>query len=329
MTAEPRVSIAMATYNGARFIREQLDSFAAQTLLPDELIVCDDGSTDATVEIVEAFASGAPFSVKVYRNPENLDFTRNFEKALSHCSGEIVFFSDQDDVWFPHRVQTIASEFATRPNLMVIVDNQILTDSELTPSGLTPLDNLKRIGKDSDGLVEGCATAFRRAWGKALFPMPPEASPYVLSRALSHDTWINKFSKLLNLRYIIEEPLQFRRRTGSNVTSWIVTDARPIGLRDLAKERKRVAPSEAWHRQLAIVMVYERHLQTHRAELGGDFHAALKALQHERQSVERRLALAQLSLPNRIPAVWRLWRAGGYRHFERWLSAMNDLLRRG
>jgi glycosyltransferase involved in cell wall biosynthesis len=329
MTAEPRVSIAMATYNGARFIREQLDSFAAQTLLPDELVVCDDGSTDATVDIVETFASKAPFSVKVYRNPEHLDFTRNFEKAFSLCSGDIVFFSDQDDVWFPRRIQKIVSEFAMCPNLMVIVNNQILTDAVLRSSGLTPLDHLKCIGKDSDGLVEGCATALRRSWGAVLFPMPLEASPFVLSRSLSHDTWLHKFSRLLNLRSVIEEPLQFRRRTGSNATSWIASHARPIGLRDLAKERKRVAPSEAWHRQLAIVMVYERHLQTHRAELGGDFHAALKALQHERQSVERRLALAQLSLPNRIPAVWRLWRAGGYRHFERWLSAMNDLLRRG
>ncbi len=93
-----RISIAMCTYNGARFLPEQLASFAAQERLPDELVVCDDGSTDATMEILQDFAATALFEVRVERNPQNLGFVRNFEKTLSLCTGDIVFLSDQDDV---------------------------------------------------------------------------------------------------------------------------------------------------------------------------------------------------------------------------------------
>jgi hypothetical protein len=140
---------------------------------------------------------------------------------------------------------------------------------------------------------------------------------------------VHKFSKLLNIRYVIEEPLQFRRRTGSNVSTWIASNARPIGFRDLAKERKRAVPLDAWHRQLGILTLYEQYLTTHSAKLGGDLVAALGALQHERQSIEQRIALVQLPFPSRMPAAWRMWGAGGYRHFEGLLSALNDVLRRG
>ena len=78
-----RVSIAMATYNGERFIREQLDSFAAQSRLPDQLVMCDDGPTDRTVAIAEEFAASAPFAVTVRRNPGRLGYSDNFSRAIS------------------------------------------------------------------------------------------------------------------------------------------------------------------------------------------------------------------------------------------------------
>ena len=87
----PSISIAMATYDGARFVAEQLASFAAQTRLPDELVVTDDGSTDGTLEIVERFAATAPFAVHIHRNPARLGYTLNFSEAVSKCEGEIIF----------------------------------------------------------------------------------------------------------------------------------------------------------------------------------------------------------------------------------------------
>ena len=87
----------MGTYNGGPYLREQLDSIAAQTHLPDELVVCDDDSTDRTVAILEDFAATAPFPVRVYVNPKNLGTAKNFERAIGLATGEVIALADQDD----------------------------------------------------------------------------------------------------------------------------------------------------------------------------------------------------------------------------------------
>ena len=102
-----KISIAMATYNGARFIRPQLDSFSRQTLLPNELIVCDDGSTDSTLSIISDFSHSAPFPVQIVSNPERLGHTANFFKAARMCRGDLIAFSDQDDEWSPQKLDRI------------------------------------------------------------------------------------------------------------------------------------------------------------------------------------------------------------------------------
>ena len=102
-----KISIAMATYNGEPFIRQQLDSFSRQTLLPSELIVCDDSSTDATVSIVRDFSRSAPFPVKIFNNPARLGYTANFLQAARMCHGDLIAFSDQDDEWFPQKLDRV------------------------------------------------------------------------------------------------------------------------------------------------------------------------------------------------------------------------------
>ena len=102
-----KISIAMATYNGARFLRQQLDSFARQTLLPSELVVCDDGSTDSTMTIVDAFSRSAPFPIVIVNNTVRLGYTANFLQAAQMCQGELIAFSDQDDEWLPQKLASI------------------------------------------------------------------------------------------------------------------------------------------------------------------------------------------------------------------------------
>src|SRR5882762_9087557 len=99
-----KISIAMCTYNGARYLREQLDSIAAQTRPPSELIVCDDNSLDETREIVAGFAASAPFPVRLGVNEQNLGSIRNFERAIKLCEGDLIALSDQDDVWLPEKL---------------------------------------------------------------------------------------------------------------------------------------------------------------------------------------------------------------------------------
>ena len=91
--------VAMCVYNGARFLREQLESIAAQSVPPVQMVVLDDGSTDGSWELLQAWAATAPFEVEVRRNAEKLGVVRNFERAATLLDTSMVFLADQDDLW--------------------------------------------------------------------------------------------------------------------------------------------------------------------------------------------------------------------------------------
>lgn len=121
----------MATYNGEKFIQEQLDSIAHQDLPPMELVITDDGSTDATLEIVDAFARSAPFAVRVFRNETRLGYADNFLKAASLCQGGLIAFCDQDDIWLGKKLK-LCSQFFDDPAVMLAIHSARL----LAPSGI-------------------------------------------------------------------------------------------------------------------------------------------------------------------------------------------------
>ncbi len=110
---ENRISVALCTFNGERFLPRQLASIQQQTRLPDELVICDDRSTDTTLAIVRSFASSVSFPVKVMQNERNLGSTKNFENAMRLCSGDLIALSDQDDVWYPQRLARSEQELQT------------------------------------------------------------------------------------------------------------------------------------------------------------------------------------------------------------------------
>lgn len=126
-----RISIAMTTYNGARYLNDQLDSFSVQTKLPDELVVCDDKSSDNTINILDDFKRTAPFDVKIICNEENIGYTKNFQKALSLCSGDLIFLSDQDDVWLSDKVEIMSSYFNENRDIYVLLADMIIVDRDL------------------------------------------------------------------------------------------------------------------------------------------------------------------------------------------------------
>jgi glycosyltransferase involved in cell wall biosynthesis len=114
------VSVAMATYNGESYLAQQLESLKAQIQLPMELVVTDDGSSDRTIEILEAFAGQSPFPVKIIRNQTRLGFAENFLKAASLCSGALIAFADQDDVWMKDKIRICRDEF-DRPEIVLAI----------------------------------------------------------------------------------------------------------------------------------------------------------------------------------------------------------------
>ena len=100
------ISIAMATYNGEKYIQEQLDSILRQNITDWELIICDDCSKDATLCILQKYSS-KDARIKIYKNEVNLGFSKNFEKAIKLCKGEYIALADQDDIWLPNHLEVL------------------------------------------------------------------------------------------------------------------------------------------------------------------------------------------------------------------------------
>jgi glycosyltransferase involved in cell wall biosynthesis len=135
LNCSTRISIAMAAYNGERFIRDQLESLAGQTRLPDELVVSDDCSTDSTIDIVRRFAETSPFPVHLLCSESNVGCTRNYERAIGSTVGDIIFLCDCDDVWYPDKLATMEKVFEEFPDAGVALCDADLVDKELKPIG--------------------------------------------------------------------------------------------------------------------------------------------------------------------------------------------------
>lgn len=325
-----KISIAMAAYNGSAFIRDQLDSFVTQTRRPDEIVICDDGSTDGTEQVVAEFAATAPFEIRFSPNPQRLGYTGNFERAIGLCSGDIIFLSDQDDVWFPEKIATVVQRFEDDPDALVLVNDQLMTDGALRPGTATKLQNLERAGYADDALIEGCCTALSARWARAALPIPKVADP-ILQKELSYDRWLNELAILLGIRRVERRVLQYFRRHGGNTTGWSLSQPHLIGMRELAADRPAQAPTAAWQRRIDILDTYRGWLEQNRDALNeqrlGDTEAALRRIEAERRSHAARIALVRKPLLPRLMAILALLSTGGYRYFFGWKSAASDVVR--
>lgn len=317
------VSIAMATYNGERHIRAQLDSLAAQARPPDEMVVCDDCSTDSTLALVEAFAADGHFPVRIERNPANLGPTRNFEKAISLAGGDLIFLCDQDDAWFPEKIATVAAAFDAEPDVQVVTNDVIPTGFDLEPGPLTMAQNLAGIGKSGEEITLGCATAIRRSWAQLLYP-----SPGTGPIRPTFDGWANDISGFLGARRFLDRPLQYYRRHGGNVSAATMHEPGQVTLGAMVRDTPAAAPLAAWHDRAALLAVYREWLDGNRASLSPfDADKAIASIDRQRDAYLGRIALSRQPLPARLGAIWRLWSTGDYRHFNGWKSALRDLTR--
>lgn len=220
-----KVSIALCTYNGERFLKEQLASFLLQTRLPDELVVCDDCSTDSTLKILEDFAKEVPFEVRICKNEVRLGSYLNFEKAVSLCKGDIIFLSDQDDVWASEKIEFITSKFAEFSSI-----GMVFSDAELVDENLCPLnkrlwefyfpkkkrEKAKKVGIFEvlleANVVTGATMAFRAKLKESFLPFPKDIS------GIMHDGWISLCASLISDVYFTENPLiKYRIHRGQQI----------------------------------------------------------------------------------------------------------------
>lgn len=219
MSRQPTISVALATYNGARFLGEQLESLARQTLQPLELVVCDDGSTDDTLEILERWCRAAPFPVHIHQNPTRLGFADNFLRAASLCQGDLIAFCDQDDVWLPDKLTQCAARFQADPELRLATYNAWVTDESLAKKRLLQPRSTAIYHQSQLRLFDHRFFGFSMVFdGRILrdFPFTDRPTDYILEGPMPHDHWVPFLASALGKILIDGEPTALYRQHGKN-----------------------------------------------------------------------------------------------------------------
>jgi glycosyltransferase involved in cell wall biosynthesis len=219
-----KISVAMCTYNGADFLPAQLESILAQSRKPDQIVVCDDGSTDETRAILQKFEKQSPEQILLHFNKKNLGSVKNFEQAIGLCNGDIIALSDQDDVWRPDKLQLIQEAFSKSSTGLVF------SDAELVDENLESLNRRmwNEIGFDATKrkllqngralevlitgwTVTGATMAFRSRFANICLPVPNDI-------AMIHDGWIALAIAAVADIVALDEPLvRYRQHAGQQI----------------------------------------------------------------------------------------------------------------
>jgi len=211
-----KVSVCMATYNGERFLQQQVQSILDELGAEDELIIVDDASVDSTTEIVHSFDD---HRIKWHTNAENQGVNSSFERAIALAANELIFLADQDDIWVSGRVEVMKNAFHLSGKLLITANSTCIdaggNEAEIKLGGVIGSDSeahMKNImhiflGK---GNYFGCVMAFSSEMKKVIFPFPRYIE--------SHDLWIAKAANLLRSNKHIDDVTLLRRVHGGNAS---------------------------------------------------------------------------------------------------------------
>lgn len=205
------ISVAMATYNGEKYIKQQIDSILKQLTVDDELIISDDGSTDTTLKIINSYNDSR---IKVVNGPK-LGVKQNFANAIKKCTGKYIFLSDQDDIWIDNKVNKVLRTFENN-KCTCIVHDAIVFDSN---TNNILYDSFYKLRNSKKGIVKniiknsyiGCCMAFDSRMKDKILPIPNDIE--------MHDQWIGILNdKYGNVLFIKDKLLKYRRHS-NNVSS--------------------------------------------------------------------------------------------------------------
>ncbi len=207
-----RVSVALAYYNGGQYIDEQLSSILCQLEADDEVMVSVDEASDGSLEYLTDIAHKDK-RVHLLKGPGQ-GVVKNFEYAILHCTGDIIFLADQDDIWMDDKVKLLKKYFRKNPEIKAILHNAEIVDSDAVPSG----KDLFSMRHSRPGLLKnfiknsytGCCMAFRSELIPLISPIP--------DRMYMHDYWIGTVAEVSGKVGLVRRPLIKYRRHESNVT---------------------------------------------------------------------------------------------------------------
>jgi glycosyltransferase involved in cell wall biosynthesis len=216
----PSASVVLCTYNGAAYLREQLASLARQSRLPAELVVGDDGSTDATLAILERFAATAPFPVHVVCNERNLGYRANFVRTAGRASADLLFFCDQDDIWKDDKVERVTAAFAPA-DVLLVYHNAVLVGPEGCSMLARLFDPLRQRALLSQSPMPpwhytlGFTQAFRREL-LAYDNLWPSSLDHMADKVMAHDQWFMFLALALGRVEFLDADLVAHRQHGDN-----------------------------------------------------------------------------------------------------------------
>ena len=277
--SQQKISVALCTYNGEPFLRQQLASIQQQTRLPDELVVCDDQSTDQTVAIVREFAATVSFPITIVQNPQTLGSAKNFEKAIRLCGGDLIALSDQDDIWYPDRLQRSQQEFVAHPQAGLVFSDADLIDEQNRPLAGTLWQRLGFAGKRREDLLAGQFLVLAKhrfvTGATAMFRADLRDRFLPIGAGWIHDEWIALIAAAFSDLRPIDQPLiRYRIHGSQQVGLQNKLQQRAQGKTPAERHWGRVAESVKELQQMcdvlsampldegrAVLLAYQQHLQ--------------------------------------------------------------------
>ena len=207
----------MASYNGSTYLAEQLKSFAAQTRVPDELVVTDDVSMDTTALIINEFKKTVKFPIRFCSNAERLGSNLNFQRAISLCRSDVILFSDQDDVWLPTHIQRITEAFEADKRVGVVVSCSDYVDAKLKPQGVNTWGAMRLHSR----LRRRAAAEWQfPAWARQRFALGHGMGirsalreiAFPITASWNYDDWFAIVGAASSRGVLIEKPLSLHRK---------------------------------------------------------------------------------------------------------------------
>lgn len=323
------MSVAMAAFNGGRYLPDQLATIAEQTLPPDELVVYDDGSSDGSQAVVSRFAEDVPFPVRVIGDSTRAGSKVAFERAIGACHGEVIVLCDQDDLWAPNKLSRLAAAFEEHPAAILAFSDGRLIDEEGRPleQSLWRAFHLQPKRPLFPSLIRrsqlpGCTIAFRASLSEVALPIPSAVGGR--DAWLHHDGWIALVAAATGPCVPVDDALVYYRIHPGQQIGTPRIPRRPAAL--LRYVRKLLTEHQTTIRL--------RHSATEslRLRLGGAPGVApstLRMLDELCAHLDARCGLARARM-KRLAPVWREWRSGRYRRFSlAGASALADVLASG
>ncbi|MBK8804781.1 MAG: glycosyltransferase [Fibrobacteres bacterium] len=316
---DEKVSVAICTWNGERWIAEQLRSIISQTRKVDEIVLFDDGSTDKTVQIASQILSDSGLEHRINRNQSNVGSSKNFQLAAQACTGDLLFLADQDDYWMPTKVERILSVFSDNPDTGWVFSDLELCDDSLNATGKTMWERVgfgsQRRAQFCRGLqlevvlkrpiLTGAALAVRR---EILDVCIPFQSPWI------HDHWISLVLSGKGIKGLAIEDCLVKYR---------LHQSQQVGDRQAALgaqvSRSVQTGSNGYLEECDSLRRLHPYLRG--SEMGWSL--VSKKIEH----FQARAELRRRPRIQRVAMIARELSKGNYRFSWSWLAPLNDLIR--